>query len=335
MNPETPNTVHGRLLEAAHISGYSFERACTELEWLLEDNRWEKLGFKDGPAFVESLEGAFVAFKTSLEQRKPLAQKLTRIASQRATAKALGISHTTVQRTLDGTDVPDTNKNSEENQDVGGFDGTDVPNHFNTDPSKAAKAPITKSRKQQEASKRNAAKIPAVVPEGKFAAIYADPPWSFKVWSGEGKDRAAENHYPTMTLEDIKALSVADKAADDCALFLWAVMPQLPEAFGVIRAWGFEYKTCAFVWVKTTKDGERFATGMGYWTRANAEICLLATKGFPKRLNADVHQIISPRTEHSRKPDEVPERIERLVSGPYLELFARRPRDGWQSWGNE
>ena len=110
----------------------------------------------------------------------------------------------------------------------------------------------------------------------------------------------------------------------------------MPEAFEVIRAWGFEYKTCAFVWVKTTKDESRFATGMGYWTRANAEICLLATRGSPKRINADVHQVISsPRTEHSRKPEEVATRIERLVPGPYLELFARRPREGWSLWGNE
>jgi N6-adenosine-specific RNA methylase IME4 len=172
--------------------------------------------------------------------------------------------------------------------------------------------------------------------ERKYSVIYADPPWSFDVWSGAGKDRSAENHYPTMKQEDIEALPVAQLAADDCALFMWAVMPQLPEALDVIKAWGFEYTTCAFVWVKQTKDEERFATGMGYWTRANAELCLLATRGSPPRLNADVHQVIlSPRTEHSRKPDEAAARIMRLVPGPYTELFARRPRDGWDLWGNQ
>ncbi len=174
------------------------------------------------------------------------------------------------------------------------------------------------------------------LPDGKYSTIYADPPWSFKVWSGEGKDRAAENHFPTMSQDEIEALPIGALAADDCALFLWAVMPQLPEALRVIKAWGFEYKTCAFVWVKQTKDGSRFATGMGYWTRANAELCLLATLGSPQRLNADVHQVIAaPRQEHSRKPDEAIDRIERLVGGPYLELFARRPRDGWDVWGNQ
>lgn len=174
------------------------------------------------------------------------------------------------------------------------------------------------------------------VGERKYSVIYADPPWSFDVWSGAGKDRAAENHYPTMTQAQIEALPVEAMAADDCALFMWAVMPQLPEALAVIKAWGFEYKTCAFVWVKQTKDEERFATGMGYWTRANAEICLLATRGSPARLNADVHQVIaSPRMEHSRKPDDAAERIMRLVPGPYLEMFARSPREGWDVWGNQ
>ena len=170
----------------------------------------------------------------------------------------------------------------------------------------------------------------------KYSVIYADPPWSFDVWSGEGKDRSAENHYPTMTQAEIEALPVGALAADDCALFMWAVMPQLPEALRVIEAWGFDYKTCAFVWVKQTQDEERFATGMGYWTRANAEVCLLATRGSPARLNADVHQVVlAPRSEHSRKPEEVAARIERLVPGPYIELFARRPREGWEAWGNQ
>lgn len=174
------------------------------------------------------------------------------------------------------------------------------------------------------------------LPKGKYSVIYADPPWQFQVWSGEGKDRAAENHYPTMTQQEIEALPVSNLAADDCALFMWAVMPQLPEALSVIEAWGFEYKTCAFTWVKTVKDGSRPATGMGYWTRANAEVCLLATRGSPKRVNADVSQVIvSPRMEHSRKPDEAIERIERLIDGPYIELFSRRKREGWSAWGNQ
>jgi N6-adenosine-specific RNA methylase IME4 len=182
-----------------------------------------------------------------------------------------------------------------------------------------------------------------IVAGRKYAVIYADPPWSFKVYSGKGKSRSAERHYDTASLDDIKALPVGNLAGSDCALFLWAVMPQLPEALEVIHAWGFEYKTVAFVWVKTNEhdkyvalDGAGLHWGMGYWTRANTEVCLLATKGAPKRLDEGVHQVvISPVAEHSRKPDEVQVRIERLLAGPYLELFARRTTEHWTVWGNQ
>ena len=141
----------------------------------------------------------------------------------------------------------------------------------------------------------------------------------------------------TMTAWDLmqsKAFRVADWAAPDCALFLWATDPSLPQALEVISAWGFAYKTVAFTWVKTTKDGSGFPIGCGYWTRANPEMCLLATRGRPQRLSRSVRQLLfAPRREHSRKPDEAYTRIEALVSGPYLEMFARSRRQGWESWG--
>lgn len=177
-----------------------------------------------------------------------------------------------------------------------------------------------------------------IVANQKFSVIYADPPWSFRVYSGKGKNRSADRHYDTQSLDDIKALGqkvrvLADK---DCALFLWAVMPELPGALEVIDAWGFAYKTSAFVWVKKNRSGKGIFTGMGYWTRANAEMCLLATKGAPKRQSKGVHQVImSPVSEHSRKPDEVQVRIERLLNGPYLELFGRRAVPHWTVWGNQ
>lgn len=176
---------------------------------------------------------------------------------------------------------------------------------------------------------------------GKYGAILADPPWRFEVWSGKGKARSADNHYSTMTADDIAALPIADLAGTDCTLFLWTCWPTLREAFEIVGGWGFTYKTCAFSWMKAdpyrlfADDATPFA-GMGYWTRANTEPCLLATRGKPKRLNADVRQgIIAPRREHSRKPDGIHERIERLVAGPYVELFARQRRPGWDVWGNQ
>jgi N6-adenosine-specific RNA methylase IME4 len=177
----------------------------------------------------------------------------------------------------------------------------------------------------------------------RFAVIYADPAWTFETYSGRGKQRSAERHYDTASLDDIKALPVGPLAAENCALFLWGVWPELPGAFEVIKAWGFEYKTAAFVWIKTTPnanaislDGGGLHWGMGYHTRANSEPVLLATRGNPFRLEEDVHQVIfAPVDEHSVKPEEVRRRIERLLVGPYLELFARRPVPGWTVWGNE
>jgi N6-adenosine-specific RNA methylase IME4 len=180
--------------------------------------------------------------------------------------------------------------------------------------------------------------LAAMIEQGlRFPVIYADPPWEFKVYSGKGKQRSAERHYDTASLEAIKALPIASLAADNCALFMWGVWPELPGALEVIKAWGFEYKTAAFVWFKeVSAENSDFATGMGYWTRANTEPCFLATRGAPERVNKDVHQIIrAPVGEHSVKPEETRARIERLITGPYLELFARRPVAGWTVWGNE
>ena len=164
-----------------------------------------------------------------------------------------------------------------------------------------------------------------------------------QVYSGKGKQRSAERYYDTLTSDEIKALPVAQLADKDCPLFLWGVCPDQSAALEVIKAWGFEYKTVGFVWVKTTAtaavvtlDGDGLHWGMGYWTRSNVEPVLLATRGNPQRINKDVHQVvIAPVGEHSEKPEEVRRRIERLLNGQYLELFARKPAPGWTTWGNE
>lgn len=184
--------------------------------------------------------------------------------------------------------------------------------------------------------------------KGHFGAILADPPWHWAPWAMPAPDspsyvRHACAHYETMPLDQIKAMPVKDFAAKDCALFLWFVWPMLPHALEVIDAWGFTFKTCAFCWTKAdARQVDMFepdtpvVIGPGYWTRSNTEACLLATTGRPKRQANDVRQaIIAPRRQHSRKPDEIAGRIERLVRGPYLELFARTRRAGWTAWGNE
>lgn len=148
----------------------------------------------------------------------------------------------------------------------------------------------------------------------KYKVIYADPPWAYKVWSKKGAGRSAESHYPTMDIAAIKALPVGELADKDCALFLWITFPMLREAWGVMDAWGFTFKTVAFVWIKQCRKSEGLFTGMGYWTRANAEICLLATRGRPKRAARDVKQVILSHVErHSQKPEEARRRIEALM----------------------
>ena len=184
---------------------------------------------------------------------------------------------------------------------------------------------------------------------GQYRVIYADPPWRFATYSDKGKGRSAEAHYDCLSIDDIKRFPVAAWAAPDAVLLLWATDPLLPRALEVIEAWGFTYKTVGFYWVKLNKGAgnglsrdwpllaERdFFTGLGFWTRANPEPCLLATRGHPKRRAGDVPKLlIGPRREHSRKPGETYERIERLLPGPYLELFARQSRPGWDSLGNQ
>lgn len=173
----------------------------------------------------------------------------------------------------------------------------------------------------------------------KFDVIYADPPWSYRVYHNKGKGRSAEHHYQTMTAEDIYGLDVAGVAAEDCVLFLWVTFPCLAEGLETIRHWGFVYKTLGFCWVKRNKrKANTWFWGLGFWTRANPEICLIATKGKPKRLSKSVHSIVdTPIEAHSRKPEEVRLRIEELMGeeGRKLELFARRRSPGWVCLGNE
>ena len=198
-----------------------------------------------------------------------------------------------------------------------------------------------------------------------YKVIYVDPPWIYRDTADAG-DRGAGHKYTLMSIDDIKALPVANVADEDCACIMWATMPLLREGLDTIEAWGFEYKTAAFVWTKTRlgDHGQRCmwcghtpatdAIGMGNWTRSNAEIALLGVRGRPERMSAGVRQIIheahpdvlamvscgichvihEPRGRHSAKPRAVRDRIVQLFGDvPRLELFARERAEGWDSWG--
>lgn len=188
---------------------------------------------------------------------------------------------------------------------------------------------------------------------GHFKAILADPPWHFKARTALQTEnfnsrRDAEKHYAVMGLDQIKAMPVKDLAAKDAHLFIWTTGPCLQQTFEVIEAWGFRYSAVAFTWVKLKRSFDALQlrvlptlesdlhVGLGLTTRKNAEFCLLARRGNARREAKNVREIIlSPVREHSRKPDEVYSRVQRYCTGPYLELFGRQSRPGWDVWGNE
>ena len=179
------------------------------------------------------------------------------------------------------------------------------------------------------------------LPPGPFSTGLIDPPWSFLSYSGPRvPQRAEEQHYDTMSLDELKALPVGDILAKDAVLHMWVIDSHLDQAIALGSAWGLTYKTVSLIWCKTLRDAgvsdEVLRMGLGKWTRKEAEFCLLFTKGKPKRKSGGVRQVIfAPRREHSRKPDEQYQRIMDLSEGPYIEMFARQRQPGWSAWGNE
>lgn len=186
----------------------------------------------------------------------------------------------------------------------------------------------------------------------KYKVILADPPWQY--FNPKNNDPSMGGiTYDTMPVEDIMKMPIQELCDKDCALFMWATMPKLKEAFQVIESWEFNYTTCAFVWIKLNKNAgfiEKtinkikyiiieggFYSGLGHWVNGNAEICLFAKKGHPKRNKKNVKQLIfSPLRHHSAKPVEVRNRIVELMGNvPRIELFARDRVDGWDAFGNE
>lgn len=173
------------------------------------------------------------------------------------------------------------------------------------------------------------------LPNKKYKLIYGDLPLTYDDQALAG-NRGAGCKYDLMKDDELLTLPINDIADDDCILFLWATFPKLQFCLDCIKSWGFTYKTVAFTWVKKNMNGTNFM-GMGNWTRANAEIVLLATKGKPKRINAGINQIIeSIPKEHSKKPDLVRQQILRLVGDlPRIELFPRTNIHGWDVFGND
>lgn len=176
-------------------------------------------------------------------------------------------------------------------------------------------------------------------PDKKYNIIYADPPWNGLGWNNGSGQKCPANHYEVQGVEWIKSLPVQAISDDNSALFLWVTFPNLEDGLAVMRAWGFKYATCAFTWVKRNKKSDGYFVGCGNYTRANAEICLLGTRGkMQKRvLSRSVRQVCDARLgRHSEKPAEIRGRIIELFGDlPRIELFARQRHPGWDAWGNE
>lgn len=169
-----------------------------------------------------------------------------------------------------------------------------------------------------------------------YKVLYVDCPWTYANPRGNKPSQGGIT-YPTMSIDELKNLPVSKICDKDCGMFFWATMPKLPEALGVIDAWGFKYTTNAFTWVKLNKKAMTIRSGQGHWTNGNAELCLFAKRGAPKRVARNVKQIVmAPIGRHSAKPPEVRDRIVRLMGNvPRAELFAREKAVGWDSYGNE
>lgn len=180
---------------------------------------------------------------------------------------------------------------------------------------------------------------------GPYSVILADPPWRFKNWSMKelavrGEKWARRNGrspYDVMDTAALCRIPVPELAARDCVLFLWTTFPKLFEAKDIIEAWGFTYKTAGFTWAKQNPSGKGWKFGLGFWTRGNAEVCLLATRGKPKRVSNRVAQlVVAPVGNHSAKPPAVRDGIVALMGDvPRIELFARDRASGWEALGSD
>ena len=252
-------------------------------------------------------------------------------------ARNLGIHHKTLQHLLALVEAPEPIKKLVEENKLPPTDAGEIAYRLKDKPDKAVE--IAKRVARSTSNKRKLVRAlikehklkekPLKMPEDKFNVIYADPPWKYDF--SRDFARSIPSHYPAMDLEELKALGSKIPFADDCVLFLWATSPKLEEAFEVIRAWGFVYKT-NFVWVKDK-------IGMGYYCRNKHEILLVATRGNmspPPPESRFPSVITAPREEHSKKPEIVYEMIEKMYpDGKYLELFARNKREKWVGWGAE
>jgi N6-adenosine-specific RNA methylase IME4 len=325
---------YGALREGVHIAGYTFERACGKLEWLLENDRWRGVGdgFSDVNEFMASIR--LDTFRPLAEQRKRIAQRIKELqpkVSNRQIAKTLGVDHKTVSNDLAGENSPRSAKKISEitqrNPSGGEFSPPAVAG------AEAAKL-VQRKERAQEQREENAAVATrhVIVPAGRFGTIVIDPPWEMEKIERDVRPNQVAFDYPTMTVGEIIAFrGVIDAiAADDCHLFLWTTQKFLPSAFKIIEAWDFRY-VLEMVWCK---GGGFQPLGLPQY---NIEFILYARRGTPRFIDTKAFNcgFYGERREHSRKPDEFYDVIRRVTPEPRIDMFSRESRVGFAQHGNE
>jgi len=271
MPNETPDTVHGRLMESAHIAGYSLERALKEFEWLLENNRWKQCsnGFDNIDDFLITIN--FSEFTIAIEKRKEIAKKLSDMrATQRAIAKALNAGRSTINRDLKL--VPNGTKQDNQVEEYKELENEVVPNGTLSPIIEKSGAEIIQTtdriiKKQIRKEEFKSYHTP-VLPDGKYYVLYADPPWEY---NNSGFEESAQSKYPTMSTKDICELPVQNLIGDKAVLFLWVTNAFLREGLQVCEAWGFKYKTNC-VWIKNR------GPSIGWFTKSRHELLFICTK---------------------------------------------------------
>jgi N6-adenosine-specific RNA methylase IME4 len=330
------------------LDGHHRVQICNELG-ITEWPRVVRIGLSEAGKLTHARQLNLARRHLDREQKRELiAQQLreTPQTSDRQIAESLGVSPTTVgtvrseleeggelskldsRISADGRERPSTQP--ERPTAYRYIDDSPEGRKAVKESAKVVRAEETQQRREERIERIAAMANPTpMLPVLRFPVIYADPPWRYEF--AESESRAIENQYPTMSLDEIRALDVAGMSTDDAILFMWATSPKLAEAMSVVEAWGFTYRSSA-VWVKPQ-------LGMGYYFRQQHELLLVATRGdMPAPAPADRPRsvVTADRLEHSAKPAEFAEAIERMYPTlPKIELFCRSPRDGWAVWGNQ
>jgi N6-adenosine-specific RNA methylase IME4 len=330
-----PNAIeaYGALREGVHIAGYTFERACGKLEWLLESDRWRDVGngFTNVNAFLDSIR--LDSFRAVAEQRKRIAGRIKQLqpkVSNRQIAKTLGSSHTQVGRDL-GTNVPAADKKASKINASQTPAGTNVPPVI---AGAAAAQLVQRKERAEEQREENAAvaKTAVIVPAGKFGTIVIDPPWEMEKIERDVRPNQVAFDYPTMSVGEIIAFRgmIDAVAAEDVHLFLCTTQKYLPAAFKIIEAWDFRY-VLTMVW---HKSGGFQPIGLPQY---NCEFIIYARRGTPRFTDTKAFNccFAGERREHSRKPDQFYDVIRRVTAEPRIDMFSREAHDGFAQYGNE